>query len=307
MIEKDLVIIGAGPAGSTAAIYATRFGIKPLVLGTTAPGGQLLLTHEIENFPGFPEPVSGYDLMEKMHRQFKRLGGELKNEEATKIELLQKPFTIHTSEGAVYSPKAIIIATGAKARWLGIPSEKKFIGRGISACATCDGFFFKGKKVCVVGGGDSAATDALFLSRFAQSVTIIHRRDQLRASFALAQGLINNPKINFAWDSIVEEILGEERVSAVRVKNVKTGALQNISAEGIFVAIGHEPDTKLFSGQLKLDEAGYIITDGKTKTSIAGVFAAGDVVDHDYRQAVTSAASGCIAAIEAQKYLSVLR
>lgn len=299
----DIVILGAGPAGCTAAVYSARNGLKTLILGGSAPGGQLLLTSDIENFPGLPEPVAGAELMERMHRQCRRLGVEIVTDEASDLNLGKRPFAIAASSGKIYSAKAIIIATGARARWLGIESEKRLAGKGVSACATCDGFFFKGEKVCVVGGGNAAIEDALFLTKFAASVTVIHRRKALRASPAMQERALKNPKIAFAWDSIVEEILGGKSVTGVRIKNTKTSGISEIPCRAVFIAIGHVPDTRILRGQVKLDDNDYIITDGKTRTSAQGVFAAGDVMDPDYRQAVTAAGTGCMAAIEAARYL----
>jgi len=298
----DVIIIGAGPAGCTAAIYITRAGYKPVVFGGAAPGGQLLLTNEIENFPGLPEPVAGYELMDRMHRQIKRLGATLLTDDVASVSLCQKPFVVTSSSGEQYSCRAIIIATGSKARWLGIPSEERLRGHGVSACATCDGFFFKGKEVCVIGGGDTALTDALFLTKFVSKVTVVHRRDQLRASAVLVESAKMNSKIHFAWDSIVEEIEGADSVTGLRLKNVKTGVVSTIPCSAVFVAIGHESNTKMFDGKIDIDSHGYIITD-RAKTSVEGVFAAGDVMDPYYKQAITAAGSGAVAAIEAERFL----
>ena len=286
-----------------AAIYVTRSGLKPVVFGGTIPGGQLLLTHEIENFPGFPEPVSGAELMERMHKQCKRMGAAILTDDVSRVDLAKRPFQVESSCGAVYNAKAVIITTGAKARWLGIESEKKFMGKGVSACATCDGFFYRGKEVCVAGGGDTAIGDALFLTRFVSKVTIIHRRDKLRAAATLVEQARKNPKIAFAWDSVIEEVTGTNAVEGVRLKNVKTGQLSDLPCSGLFVAIGHEPNTKLLTGQLRLDDAGYIITDNRMRTSMEGVFAAGDVMDTNYKQAITSAGTGAMAGIEAERYI----
>jgi len=305
MTEHDLIIIGAGPAGATAAIYATRAGLKPVIFGGTAPGGQLLLTHEIENFPGFENPIAGFELMEHMHKQAKRLGAVIVNDEIVKAELDQRPFRLHVSDGGVHTAKALIIATGAQARWLGTESETRLRGKGVSACAVCDGFFYRGKEVCVVGGGDTAVGDALFLTKFASKVRLIHRRDQLRACPALAGAAKRNPKIEFVWDSVVEEVLGTDAVTGIKVRNVKTSAVSEISCSGLFMAIGHVPSTALFKGQLELDGEGYIKTSG-VRTSVEGVFAAGDVMDPHYKQAVAAAGTGCLAALEAEKYLNLL-
>ncbi|MFH1618960.1 MAG: thioredoxin-disulfide reductase [bacterium] len=301
--SADVIILGAGPAGCTAAVYCTRAGLKTVVFGGAAPGGQLLLTSDIENFPGLPEPVTGAELMERMHRQCRRLGALVLTEEAVSLALEEKPFSVVSSSGEIYAARAVIIATGAKSRWLGLESEKSFIGKGVSGCATCDGFFHKGKEVCVIGGGDTALEDALFLTKFASKITVIHRRNSLRASNILQEKARKNPKIAFLWDSVVEEVLGKEGVTAVRLKNLKTGKTEELPCEGIFVAIGHAPDTAILKKQLKTDENGFVITDGRTGTSVEGVFAAGDIADPRYRQAVTAAGSGCIAAIEAARFL----
>jgi len=306
MTETDVLVIGSGPAGSMAAIYLARAGFSPVVLGGKALGGQIVYAHEVENFPGFAEPISGAELMEKMHRQLKRLGAKLVAAEAVKVELGKKPFQVISADGEVYSARALIAATGAKARWLGLESEKKFMGKGVSSCAVCDGFFFRGKEVCVVGGGDAAVSDALFLAKLAAKVTLIHRRDKLRAHAALSDAALKNGKINFLWDSVVEEILGEDSVSAIKTRNVKTGETSVISCQGVFPAIGHEPDTGLFKNQLELDSEGYIVADEMTHTSVEGVFAAGDAADKRYKQAITASASGCVAAFEAGIYLRSL-
>lgn len=301
----DVIIIGAGPAGCTAAIYITRAGYKPIVFGGAAPGGQLLLTNEIENFPGLPEPVAGYELLDRMHKQIKRLGATLLTDEVTSVSTAKKPFTVTSSSGEQYTCRALIIATGSKARWIGIPSEEKLRGHGVSACATCDGFFFKGKEVCVVGGGDTALTDALFLTKFVSKVTVVHRRDQLRASAVLVESAKMNSKINFAWDSIVEEVEGTDSVTGLRLKNVKTGAVTTVPCSAVFVAIGHDSNVKMFEGKIDIDSHGYIITD-RSKTSVEGIFAAGDVMDPYYKQAITAAGSGAVAAIEAERFLHTL-
>ena len=303
----DILIIGSGPAGFTAAIYGARGGFRTALLGGAAPGGQLLQTAEIENFPGFELPVNGADLMTHMLTQAKRLGAEVLQEDAVKVDFKTSPFAVTGSSAKIYTARAVIAATGAKARWLGLASEKKYIGHGVSGCATCDGFFYRGKEVCVVGGGDSAAEDALFLTRFASRVYMVHRRDALRANFRLQEKLKANPKIEIIYDSVPQEILGDARLKSIKLKNVKTGAVRELSLTGAFIAIGHMPETAIFEGQLKLDEAGYISTDGHTKTSLPGVFAAGDVMDRDYKQAVVAAGSGCMAAMEAGKYLENLK
>ena len=303
----DIAVIGSGPAGFTAAIYAARGGQRTVLFGGMAPGGQLLQTMDIENFPGFPEPVAGADLMQAMMRQASRLGAEVSADEAAAADFCCRPFKVKASSGREITADAVIIATGAQARWLGLPSEARYLGKGVSGCATCDGFFHRGKDVCVVGGGDTAAEDALFLTKFANRVYLIHRRDSLRASFRMQEKLKANPKIEFVWDSVVEEVLGEAKAAGVRVKNVKTGAGREIAATGVFVAIGHTPATSLFKDKLKLDEEGYIVTDCRGETSVKGVFAAGDVMDRNYKQAVVAAGNGCRAAIEAGRYLEELR
>jgi thioredoxin reductase (NADPH) len=300
----DVLIIGSGPAGWTAAIYAARANLKTTVIAGISRGGQLMITSEVENFPGFPEPVLGPELMERMEKQVARLGVTVIPENASEARLGSRPFHVETTEGKKFSAKALIIATGAQARWLGIESEKLLMGKGVTACATCDGFFFKNKEVAVVGGGDTAMEEALFLTKFASKVTVVHRRDSLRASKIMQERALHHPKIAFAWDSEVAEILGNGHVQGVRLRNVKTKAQTELKVDGVFMAIGHEPTTKLFKGQLKMDENGYIETDGRTRTSVEGVFAAGDVMDTRYRQAVTAAGTGCMAAIEAERWLA---
>ena len=304
-MPENVIIIGAGPAGLTAAIYAARSNISPLVVEGLQPGGQLTETTDIENFPGFAEPVSGPELMAAMRRQAERVGTRFVQGEVTAANLRAAPITL-TCEGKTLETKALIIATGAEARWLGIESETKLRGRGVSACATCDGFFFKGKEVAVVGGGDTAIEEAVFLTNFCKKVTIIHRRDELRASKVLQNKAKANPKIAFAWNSVVDEILdvAKNEVTGVRLKNVKSGAVSELRCDGVFMAIGHTPKTSAFKGQLEMDAAGYIITKKlSTETSAPGVFAAGDCQDSVYRQAVTAAGTGCMAAIDAERYL----
>ncbi len=302
--SRKIIVIGSGPAAYTAAIYSARADLNPLIIGGMATGGQLMLTSEVENYPGFPEPVLGPELMERMKKQCERLGVSMINEDVSKINLSSRPFQLETTEGKAFTSETVIIATGATAQWLGIESEKKLMGHGVSACATCDGFFFKGKEVVVVGGGDTALEEALFLSKFASKVTVIHRRDQLRASRIMQDRAFKNPKLSFVWDSMVSEVLGNGHVSGVRVKNLKTEKLSDIACHGFFVAIGHKPTVAFLGGQLKLDDHGYIVTDGRTRTSIPGVFAAGDVMDSRYRQAVTAAGTGCMAALEAERFLA---
>jgi thioredoxin reductase (NADPH) len=305
MEVRNIVILGSGPAGYTSAIYTARADLKPLLFEGAQPGGQLTITTEVENFPGFAEGIMGPELMNIMRRQAEKFGAEIINDSAREVDLSHRPFTIRGDFTEVQA-QALIIATGATARRLGIPSEEKLMGYGVSACATCDGFFFRGKKVLVVGGGDSAIEEASFLSKFASQVRIIHRRDKLRASKIMRERASNNPKIDFIWDSVVEEILGEKMsgVKAVRYRNVKTNNITEAPFEGVFLAIGHKPNTDVFAGQLQMDSAGYIVTQaGSSRTSIEGVFAAGDVQDHIYRQAITAAGSGCIAAIDAERFL----
>ncbi|OGS07738.1 MAG: thioredoxin-disulfide reductase [Elusimicrobia bacterium RIFCSPHIGHO2_02_FULL_61_10] len=303
----DIIIIGSGPAGFTAAIYAARGGAATALFGGVAPGGQLLQTMEIENFPGFPDPVAGADLMLKMLSQAKRLGTAVFNEEITSVYLGQRPFMLTAGSGKSYTAGALIAATGAQARWLGMPSEQKFIGKGVSGCATCDGFFFRGKEVCVVGGGDSAAEDALFLTKFASKVYLVHRRDALRATFRLQEKLRTNPKIEIIYEHTPEEITGDAKVTGINLKNVKTGAARRLETPGVFIAIGHTPATQLFAGKLNLDDSGYIVTNETLGTSVCGVFAAGDVMDTRYKQAVVAAGAGCKAAMEALIYLEEVK
>nr|BBH92643.1 thioredoxin reductase [Thermogemmatispora argillosa] len=298
----DAIIIGSGPAGYTAAIYAARANLSVLVFQGYQVGGQLMLTSEVENYPGFEEGILGPDLMEKLERQARRFGAEMLPEDVTAVDFSRRPFVI-TSESGSYLARAVIIATGASAKWLGLPSEQRLQGRGVSACATCDGFFFKGKEVAVVGGGDTAMEEALFLTRYASHVTVIHRRDTLRASKIMQERAFKNPKISFIWNSEVIEVLGEESVTGLRLRNVKTGEEQTLAVEGLFLAIGHQPNTGLFRGLLQMDEAGYIIPVEHTMTNIPGVFAAGDVTDRRYRQAVTAAGDGCRAAIDLERWL----
>jgi thioredoxin reductase (NADPH) len=304
----NLLIIGSGPAGCTAAIYAARDNLEPIVIEGIQPGGQLTLTTEIENFPGFPDGILGPELMENMKKQAMKFGAKFIFENVEHVNFKQKPFLI-TADSQAYSADAVIIASGASARWLGLESEKKFRGYGVSACATCDAFFFKGKKVAVTGGGDSALEEAIFLSKFASEVFVIHRRDKLRASPIMQEKVFSNPKIKFVWDTLVEEILGTEeplKVTGIKLKNKKTEEITELSCDGVFMSIGHTPNTELFKGQIDMDEKGYIITKEGTKTSIPGIFAAGDVQDHIYKQAVTAAGTGCMAAIDARKYLEEL-
>ncbi len=301
---ENVLILGSGPAGLTAAIYAARANLKPLVVEGIQPGGQLTITTEVENYPGFANGIMGPDLMIEMRKQAERFGTRFIQGNVNQAGLSPRPFKI-TLDEEVRLTKTLIIASGASARLLNIPSEKKLMGHGVSACATCDGFFFKEKKVLVVGGGDTAMEEAHFLTKFAREVKVVHRRDSLRASKIMQERAKSNPRISFIWNSGVEEILGEEtgKVRGALLKNLKTGALSEEAADGVFIAIGHEPNTSLFKGQLDLNEQGYIITHQGTKTSVPGVFAAGDVQDYIYKQAVTAAGTGCMAAIDAERFL----
>ena len=303
VIERELIIIGGGPAGMTAGIYAGRAEVKPLILIGQAFGGQAATTSEMENYPGFPEGIGGMALAEQMAAQAARFGAETAFEEVTSVDLGVYPFLLKTY-GATYRAKALIICTGTSPRRLGVPGESKFIGRGVSFCATCDGYFYKDKRVVVVGGGDSALDEGLYLTRFASEVLIVHRRDQLRATPILQKRAMANPKMRFIWNTVVEEILGEDVVTGVRVRNVQSGEQSVIPCDGLFVYIGLIPNTQLFKGQLALDENGYIITDKRQHTSVPGVFAAGDVQDPYFRQVVIAAGSGAAAAIEAVRFLA---
>lgn len=300
----DVIIIGSGPAGYTAAIYAARANLKTLLLGGSRAqvGGQLMLTSEVENFPGFEESVMGPDLMVQMRNQAKRFGTELIDITVDKVNFDVKPFEIHSQE-VVYSARSVIIATGAQAQWLGLPNEQRLLGRGVSACATCDAFFFKDMDVAVVGGGDSAMEEALALAKFARHVTVIHRRDSLRASKIMQERAIKNPKIDFVWNSVVSDVVGEDKLESIQVKNITNDNLSSLDVQGLFVAIGHKPSTELFKDKLALDKNGYIKVRDNVLTDIEGVFVAGDVADARYRQAITAAADGCRAAMEAEKYL----
>jgi thioredoxin reductase (NADPH) len=302
---RDVVILGAGPAGLTAAIYAARANLAPVVVTGSLFGGQLALTTEVENFPGFPDGVLGPELMEFMKRQAERFGAEIRIGEVTEVALTRNPLRM-TLNGELLETKALIIATGASARLLGVPGESELFGRGVSTCATCDGFFYRGKNVVVVGGGDSAVEEGTFLTRYASKVYLVHRRDRLRASQILQDRAMKNDKMAFVWDTVLDEIIGDEGkgVTATRLRNVKTGAEEELPVDGVFIAIGHVPNTKLFEGQLKLDDQGYIVTDSRMHTNIKGVFACGDCQDYIYRQAITAAGTGCMAAIEAEKFLA---
>ncbi len=299
-----ILIVGSGPAGYTAAIYAARAGLEPVVVAGLAFGGQLMITTDVENYPGYPEGVTGPAMMEDLQKQAERFGSRLVFEDATSVDLSARPFRVETDD-ASFTADSVIVATGASARWLEIESEQRFVNLGVSACATCDGALYRDKAIAVVGGGDTAMEEALFLTRFGTRVTVIHRRAELRASKIMQQRALSHEKIDFAWDSEVDEVLGDEFVTGVRLKNVKTGALQELAVEGLFIAIGHQPTTDLFKGQLELDGAGYVkVQPGTTRTSLEGVFACGDVSDSIYRQAVTAAGTGCMASIDAERWLA---
>lgn len=300
----DVIIIGSGPAGYTAALYAARANLSVVMFRGLQYGGQLMLTSDVENYPGFEEAILGPDLMERMEKQARRFGTEMRDEDIIRIDTSSRPFQVYpdgSDEPAL--GRSIIISTGASARWLGLESETNLRGRGVSACATCDGFFFKGKDLAVIGGGDTALEEALFLTRYASQVTVIHRRDSLRASKIMQERALKHPKIRFIWDSAVEDVLGEEAVEGLKLRNLKTGQTQTLAVQGMFVAIGHQPNTDIFKGQIDMDKQGYIIQHENTMTNIPGVFAAGDVTDHRYRQAVTAAGDGCRAAIDAERWL----
>jgi thioredoxin reductase (NADPH) len=299
---EKLVVIGSGPAGLTAAIYACRADLEPLVYMGTKYGGQLMLTSEVENFPGFPDPVLGPDLIARMKSQAERLGARLVQEDVVKVNFRTYPFEIYTDGGSVRA-LSVIVATGANPRRLNLESEMKLMGKGVSNCAVCDGFFFKGKKVAVVGGGDTAMEEATFLTKFAGSVQVVHRRGELRASAALKKEAFSNPKISFVWDSVVTDVLGDGRVRGVRIKNLKTGAERELEVDGLFVAIGYDPNTEMFRGQVELDPKGYVALKNGTESSVPGVFVAGDVHDYRYRQAITAAADGCKALLDADKFI----
>lgn len=306
-IKTRVLIIGSGPAGLSAAIYAARASLNPILIHGMQPGGQLTITTDVENYPGFAKTIQGPWLMQEMEKQAEHVGTKMVHDYVEKVDLLNKPFKAYTSSGDLYEVDSIIISTGAQAKWLGLDSEKEFQGFGVSGCATCDGFFFKGKEVAVVGGGNTAVEEALFLTNHASKVYVIHRRDSFRAEKILQDRLFANDKIKVIWDHVLEEVVGNKdpkAVTGIKIKNVKDNSVKEIKCEGAFIAIGHKPNTEMFKGQLKMDDEGYIITTpGSTKTSILGVYAAGDVQDKIYRQAVTAAGTGCMAALEVEKFL----
>jgi thioredoxin reductase (NADPH) len=299
-----VLIIGSGPAGYTAAIYAARAELSPTMLSGLVAGGQLMLTTEVENFPGFPTGISGPDLMAQLQAQAERFETRIMAEDVTEVDFSKRPFTVKSTERTL-TADTVILSTGASARWMGIPSEERLINKGVSACATCDGFFFREKAMAVVGGGDTALEEALFLTRFASKVTVIHRRDQLRASKIMQDRALKHEKIEFAWNAVVDEVLGEDEVMGVRLKDTQTGDTRELELGAVFVAIGHTPNTAFLGGQLEVDDAGYIKVEASTtRTSVEGVFACGDVIDPHYRQAITAAGTGCMAAIDAERWLA---
>src|SRR5512143_3885292 len=306
--HTKVAIVGSGPAGYTAAIYAARAMLEPILIQGVQPGGQLTITTDVENYPGFADVIQGPWLMEQMQAQAERVGTRIVTDHVNKVELAQRPFRLTCDSGDIYLADALIIATGAQARWLDLPSEQKFKGYGVSACATCDGFFYRNKEVVVIGGGNTAVEEALFLTNFASKVTVVHRREAFRAEKILQDRLFKHPKIEVIWDTALDDVMGSDnplKVNRVRLKNVKTGALTERNVDGVFVAIGHSPASELFVGQLEMKGSGYIVTAGhSTATSVPGVFAAGDVTDDIYRQAVTAAGQGCMAALEAEKFLA---
>ncbi len=305
MTHERLIIIGSGPAGLTAALYAARADLSPLVFEGVAAGGQLMITTDVENYPGFPDGIMGPELMDQFRKQAERFGSRLRQLDVTEVDFSERPFKL--SVGADdYTADAVIVATGASAKWLRVPGEDRLTGRGVSACATCDGFFFRDQELIVVGGGDTAMEEALFLTKFASKVTIVHRRDEFRASKIMAARALEHPKIEVRWNAVVTEIHGEDTVTGATLEDTVTGEKTEMRVDGVFVAIGHKPTTDLFIGQLDLDDNGYVVNgyDGDTHTSVSGVFAAGDVADHRYRQAVTAAGTGCMAAIDAERWLA---
>ena len=298
-----VVIVGSGPAGLTAAIYAARANLKPIVVGGVPAGGQLMITTDVENYPGFPEGIQGPELVERMRTQAIRFGSDFIDDRVKSVDFTHRPFRLELGTHGILEADSVILATGASARWLNLPSEQKLMGHGVSACATCDGFFFRGKELACIGGGDSAMEEALFLTRFATHVTVIHRRSELRASRIMGERARRHPKISFRFDTVVEEVLGEKNVEGLRLKNLKTGESSVLPVQGMFVAIGYDPATEVLRGKVELEENGYVKTHRTTRTSVEGVFAAGDVYDHRYRQAVSAAGFGCMAAIDAERWL----
>ncbi len=302
---ERLIVIGSGPAGLTAAIYAARANLRPLVLAGGMYGGQLMLTTEVENYPGFPDGIQGPDLMLKFREQAERFGARIEDVDVTAVDFARRPLVVRTADGE-REARSVIVATGAAARWLGIPGEERLRGRGVSTCATCDGAFFREKHIVVVGGGDSAMEEALFLTRFGRKVTVVHRRSGLRASKIMTDRVLANEKIEFVWNAVVEEAVGESHLTGLKLRDAENGSRSELAADALFVAIGHDPNTAIFAGQLELDRAGYIVSPGGTSTSAEGVFVAGDVHDIRYKQAITAAGSGCKAAMDAEKYLEAL-
>ena len=301
-MTERLIIIGSGPAGLTAAIYAARAGLQPLMIEGAAAGGQLMLTTDVENYPGFPEGVMGPEMMQLFRQQAERFETRFITSDVTRVDLSERPFGVWVGDDE-YRADTIIVSTGASARWLEVPGEEQLRGHGVSACATCDGFFFRDREIVVVGGGDSAMEEALFLTKFASKVTVVHRRDEFRASKIMADRVLAHDKIEVRWDTVVDEILGDGTVSGVKLRNVETGDVEDFATEGVFMAIGHDPNTSLFKGLLELDDAGYLLTFENTATSVPGVFGAGDVVDHTYRQAISAAGVGGQAASDAERWL----